>query len=82
MSAKRHLVIHLEADESQQLFSFRTAKALREYADLVERGLAGRHACETYSCSNGVTFTAMGTRWSGDELPLPESMFSRDLAAG
>lgn len=80
MNDKRHLVIHLEAEESPGLFSFKTAKALREYADMVERGLAGLHACETYTCSNGVSLTAMGARWSGAELPHPENLFSRSLA--
>lgn len=80
MNDKRHLVIHLEAEESPGLFSFKTAKALREYADLVERGLAGLHACETYSCDNGVNLIAMGTRWIGGELPHPENQFSQALA--
>lgn len=68
--SKRYLSIILEKEASSTLFSLEAAKALREYADMVESWVAGRNSCETYTSADGVKLTAIGARWSGEELPL------------
>lgn len=68
---RRYLSILLEGQEPpDNLFCLEAAKALREYADMVDAWVAGRDACETYTSTNGVKITAIGARWSGAELPL------------
>jgi len=73
----RHLVVYLENDTIEAdgiaksgLFCFEAARALREYADMVDSGHAGRHACETYTSTGGTRLTAIGSKWSGAQLPL------------
>ena len=58
---KHREVLILENDKiGDELFVPEVAKSLREYADLLERGILGHEACDVYEGPRGTRITAIG----------------------
>ncbi|GKX50629.1 hypothetical protein [Budvicia aquatica] len=67
---KRIAMIYAENDIiGDGLFTPELAEALREYAGMIELGLAGNVTCEVHESKNGTKLTITGASWDGGLLP-------------
>ena len=72
MTYKRLVVLYIEnevigdGDMSEEVMH-----TVREYANQLEAGTAGRYRCEVSDGPRGTRLTAIGVAWSGERIPLP-----------
>lgn len=68
---KRIAVLFLENSTiGDGFFPTEVAQTLREYANAIDAGEAGRGKCEIQEGDRGTRLTAIGVAWNGERIPL------------
>ena len=68
---RRIAVLYLENETiGDGFFASEVARTLREYANAIDAGKAGRHGCEIQEGEQGTRLTAIGVAWNGERIPL------------
>lgn len=66
--------IHLENDKiGDGHFAAEISATLREYADMIDQGVAGWETAETFTSKGGTRLFSVVADWRGHELPRKPS---------